>query len=161
MRVAGLALLALLAACASAMDAGSATVAAQPWEREPFTRTSQIEIDGDRVGYLVEYEPTPSGTSVERALPVGSYRIQARDFEDVGFISPRGEVRRYAGGGSVSLGYWSLEEGLIVFFGGGRRARLMLLETARPPPASAPDAGKAPEAEPASESADAGSSGTR
>ena len=141
MRVAGLALLVALAAACSgpergAVPAGSAA-ASQPWERDPYTQTSTIEIDGNPVGYLVEYQPIPAGVDVQRVLPAGSYRIQAKDFEDIGFITKRGELRRYAPGGSTSLGTWSLEDGLLQFFHGERRVKLAVLEP-RPPKAPAP-----------------------
>jgi len=150
MRVTAVALLLAGAGCStpaspdSASRPGAPAQAAQPWGRDPFTRTSQIEIDGNLAGYLVSYEPIPAGVEAARALPTGSYRIQARDFEDVGFISPRGEVRRHAASGSVSLGTWDLESGLLLFFGGGQRVRLAAIEPAparRPVAATAPEAG--------------------
>jgi hypothetical protein len=82
-----------------------------------------------------------------RALPTGSYRIQGLDFEDVGFISPRGQVFRYVAGGSVSLGTWSLEEGLRVFFHGGGRVRWIELQPTAPRPPKAPTAPKEGEGE--------------
>jgi hypothetical protein len=143
MRAAAVSSLLFLSACAAAPESAAPPApraAAQPWGRDPFTRTSQIEIDGNRVGYLVEYLPIPPAVTVERSLPLGSYRIQAADFEDVGFITPRGEVRRFIEGGSTSLGTWSLEEGLLTFFAGERRVRLAPLEPTPPKPrAAAPE----------------------
>jgi hypothetical protein len=153
MRVAAVALLvaSILAhgACSSGParpEPGPKSAAAQPWERDPYTRTSQIEIDGNPVGYLVEYQPIPAGSGVSRQLPTGSYRIQDRRLEDIGFISPRGDVRRYVAGGSESIGSWSLEEGILRFFGGGRRARFFEIEPAVVKPA-APEPAKTEKAE--------------
>ncbi len=103
--------------------------AAQPWEVVPYARTSEILVDGAPVGYLIEYQPIPTGITATRALPTGSYRIQGRDFEDVGFVSPRGEFHRHLkGGGSESLGNWNLETGLLRFFDGVRQVKLVPLE---------------------------------
>jgi hypothetical protein len=151
MRVTAVSLLVAVAACASQDErAGSAESAAaglapsvessaRARGREPFTRTSEIEIDGERVGYLVEYLPIPAAVDAERALPTGSYRIQAADFEDVGFMSPRGELYRFRGTESVALGHWSRDTGLLTFFGGGRRIVLRPLEPSprRPAPEAA------------------------
>jgi len=137
-----------LAACASpdekAPDAGgnhAAHLNAQPWERDPYTRTSEIVIDGAVAGYLVEYQPIPDGMQVERALPTGSYRIEGRKFEPIGFVSPRGDVRRFVADGSESLGSWRLEEGLKLFFKTSSRVQLRELRPAPPPKAPAPKAG--------------------
>lgn len=140
MRSAGLALLAVFAACAASPGddlSPAARAAAQPWERDAFTRTFEIEIDGRVVGHLVEYQPIPAGVGIERALPTGSYRIQRLDFEDDGFISPRGGFWRLTAAGSESLGWWPLQEGLRVYFGGGQRVRLNALEPVTPKPAAA------------------------
>jgi hypothetical protein len=137
-----------LAACASsgekAPDAGgnhAAHLNAQPWERDPYTRTSEIVIDGAVAGYLVEYQPIPDGTQVERALPTGSYRIEGKRFEPIGFVSPSGDVRRFVADGSESLGSWRLEEGLKLFFKTSSRVQLRELRPAPPPKAPAPKEG--------------------
>ena len=137
----GLALTVGLLACSSspkrppaAPAAPETKIRAQPWERDPFTRTSEILVDGALVGYLVEYQAPPAGAAADRALPTGSYRIQDLRFEDVGFVSPRGEVRRYTKSGpSESLGFWPLEEGLRRFYGTSSRTVLRELEPAPPP----------------------------
>jgi hypothetical protein len=137
----GLALTVGLLACSSSPEktpaapaAPETKVRAQPWERDPFTRTSEVLIDGALVGYLVEYQKPPAGAAADRALPTGSYRIQDLRFEDVGFVSPRGEVRRYTkGGSSESLGFWRIDEGLRRFYGSSSRAVLRELEPAPPP----------------------------
>jgi hypothetical protein len=122
--------------------------AAQPYGRDPFTRTSQIEIDGKVVGYLVEYQPVPTAVDVQRNLPTGSYLIEDPRFEDVGFISPRGQFFRYLPNStaSTSLGAWPLEEGLRHFYGGGMRIRVTPIEPTAPKPA-APAAAPAKEGE--------------
>jgi hypothetical protein len=123
-------------------DAHAAHVAAQPWERDPFTRTSEILTDGAVVGYLVEYQAIPVGVLVERALPTGSYRIQGVHFEELGFVTPRGDVRRYVAGGSESLGVWRLDEGLRRFFGKSSRVQLKELAPLAPAKAAAPAKGE-------------------
>ena len=137
-----------LAACASsderAPDAGgndAAHLNAQPWERDPFTRTSEIVVNGALAGYLVEYQAIPAGMQAQRALPTGSYRIEGRKFEPIGFISPRGDVRRFTKDGSESLGNWRLEEGLKLFFKTNSRVQLRELRPTPPPKAPAPKEG--------------------
>jgi len=123
---------------------------AQPWERDPYTRTSEVLIDGALVGYLVEYQPIPAGASADRAFPTGTSRIQDLRFEDVGYVTPRGDVRRYVqGGSSESLGVWRLEEGLRRFYGSSSRTVLRELQPAPPPKPVAPgkDAGDAEKTE--------------
>jgi hypothetical protein len=147
MRVAGLALLVACAACGSSRTHDSPPplrAAAQPWERDPYTQTSTVEIDGKPVGYVVEYQPIPAGVDVQRALPTGSYRIQGLGFEDLGFVTLHGDVCRYVDGGSESIGQWPLDQGLIRFFGNtGHRARLVALEPTPPKSAAPPVAEKA------------------
>jgi hypothetical protein len=129
---------------------------AQPWERDPYTRTSEVLIDGALVGYLVEYQPIPAGASADRAFPTGTSRIQDLRFEDVGYITPRGDVRRFVkSGGSESLGVWRVEEGLRRFYGSSSRTVLRELQPAPPPKplAAEKDAG---EGEKAEEGQDAG-----
>ena len=145
MRVLVVASLLAVAACSGPGGTEPGTTAhpsdvAQPWGREPYTRTSEIEIDGKLVGYLVEYQPIPAAVDVERRFPTGSYRIQGLDFDDVGFITPRGAVYRHVQGGSTSLGSWPLEEGLRAFYGGGARIRLVPLAPAPPRKPAAPAA---------------------
>lgn len=130
---------------AAAKSTATSKVAAQPWERDPYTRTSEILIDGAVVGYLVEYQEIPVGVQLERALPAGSYRIQGPRFDDIGFVTPRGDVRRFTPTGSDSLGIWPLEEGLRRFFGKSARAQLRPLPLPAPPKAA--PAGDAPKAE--------------
>ena len=119
---------------------------AQPWERDPYTRTSEVRIDDALVGYVVEYQPIPAGALVDRTFPTGTYRIQDMKFYDVGYVTPRGDVRRFvAGGASESLGVWRLEEGLRRFYGSSSRTVLRELQPAPPPKPAAPanDAGDA------------------
>ena len=147
-----LAALSVLASCGTSGDVPQESArpakldAAHPWGRDPFTRTSEVQIAGKTVGYLVEYQPIPAGEIVDRSLPTGSYRIQDREFEDVGFISPRGEISKLTNGGSRSIGFWKLDEGLLVFFGGSGVLLITPLEPMPPRapvnPASAPAAGE-------------------
>ena len=149
MKVAGLALLAALASlmhgcagtAASAERLGPAD-ASQPWGRDPFTLTHTILVDGGQTGYLVEYQPTPVAVDVQRSLPTGSYRILDLHFEDVGFISPRGETWRHGAHGPLSLGNWSLKEGLARFF--DRPDGHVKLIALAPTPQSAPATALAP-----------------
>ncbi len=125
----------------AANDAGPRG-AAQPWEVDPYSRTEQIFVDGTPVGYLVSYDAIPDGLVLERAMPTGSARIQDLQFEDVGFVSPRGLFFRHSAKGAQALGYHPLEEGLLQFFGGGRRVKLAALEpSARPTVAPSEEAG--------------------
>ncbi len=121
---------------------------AQPWERDPFTRTSEVLIDGALVGYVVDYQPLPAGSLIERRLPTGTWLIQDLRFENVGFVSPRGDVRRYVKDGSTeSLGVWRFEEGLRRFYDTPNRVVLRELAPAPPPKPELKDAGEAkPEA---------------
>ncbi|HET6162576.1 MAG TPA: hypothetical protein VFG37_02840 [Planctomycetota bacterium] len=131
---------------------------AQPWERDPYTRTSEVLIDGALVGYLVEYQAIPAGASADRAFPTGTYRIQDLRFEDVGYVTKNGDVRRFVkGGASESLGNWRLEEGLRRFYGSSSRTVLRELVPAPPPkPAAADkDAGDAEKAEKGTKTGDA------
>ena len=117
---------------------------AQPWERDAFTRTSEVVIDGTLTGYVVEYQAPPTGAVVDRSLPTGTWLIQDLRFENVGFVTPRGEVRRFArDGSSETLGVWRLEEGLRRFYGATNRAVLKELEPAPPtkPAAASKEAG--------------------
>ena len=149
----GFALLLALLACSSEprnepAPAAKAepTLRAQPWERDPYTRTSEVLIDGAVVGYLVEYQAIPAGASADRSFPTGTYRIQDLHFEDVGYVTKNGEVRRFVkGGASESLGSWRLEEGLRRFYGASSRTVLRELQPAPPPKPAAPakDAGEA------------------
>ncbi len=101
----------LLAACA-------ASPAAREPIREAFTQAFALERSGVPVGYLIRYEPLPTHADLDRSLPTGTIRILDPGFVDVGYITPRGDVRRFeAYGESVSLGHHELEEGLFVFFG--------------------------------------------
>ena len=117
----------------------------QPWERDPYTRTSEVLIDGALVGYVVEYQAIPAGASADRAFPTGTFRIQDLHFEDVGYVTKNGDVRRFVkGGASESLGNWRLEEGLRRFYGSSSRTVLRELVPAPPKPlAAAKDAGEA------------------
>src|SRR5262249_17260884 len=118
--------------------AGPLAAATNPHERDPYTRTWEIEIDGKRVGYLVEYQPLPPGSGIERALPEGSYRIQGPRFGDLGYSTPAGGVGRYRNGASsVSLGKWQRDDGLLQFFGGARRVNLKPLTLPAPAPTPA------------------------
>jgi len=89
---------------------------------EAYTTTRTVLVGGEERGYLVSYDPVPlhAQGEVQRSLPEGTHRILDPEFHDVGFITPRFEVRRYdEHGGSVALGAChSLEEGLGMFFGG-------------------------------------------
>lgn len=115
--------------------------AAQPWEVDPYSRTEEIFVDGEPVGYLVSYDAIPDGLVLERAMPAGSARIQDREFEDVGFVSPRGLFFRHAAKGAQALGYHPLDEGLLLFFGGGRQVKLAALAPSARTPAAAPAEG--------------------
>lgn len=117
-------------------------VKSQPGERDLFTRTSEIVIDKAVVGYLVEYQPLPAGSRIERDLPTGSYLIEGRKFDLIGVISPSGDVRRISKSGSESIGVWNLEEGLKRFFGSSTRVELRELRTSPPPKPPAPKEGE-------------------
>ena len=136
----GFALLLGLLACSSEPEKEPAPakveppLRAQPWERDPYTRTSEVLIDGALVGYLVEYQAIPAGASADRAFPTGTYRIQDLRFEDVGYVTKNGDVRRFVkGGASESLGNWRLEEGLRRFYGSSSRTVLRELQPADRP----------------------------
>lgn len=116
-------------------------VKSDPWERDPFTRTSEIVIEKAVVGYLVEYQPIPAGEKVERDFPTGSYLIEGKKLELIGYVSPRGDVRRCVKDGSESIGVWSLEEGLKRFFQSDKRVELRELRPSPPPKAPAPKEG--------------------
>ncbi len=122
----------MLSGCSAtnaADDDQAPRAAAQPWEVDPYSRTEEIFVDGTAVGYLVSYDAIPDGTVLQRAMPTGSYRIQDRRFEDVGFISPRGLVFRHSADGAQALGFHPLEEGLLNFFGGRRQVKLVALRS--------------------------------
>jgi hypothetical protein len=100
--------------------------AAQPWEVDPYTHSDEIFVDGSPVGYLVTYDAIPDGLVIDRAVPAGGRRVLDARFRDVGFLSPRGLLFRHADGGATeSLGYHPLEDGLLAFFGGTQRVRLV------------------------------------
>ena len=148
----GYALLLGLLACSSEPEKEPAPakveppLRAQPWERDPYTRTSEVLIDGALVGYVVEYQAIPAGASADRSFPTGTWRIQDLRFEDVGYVTKNGDVRRYVKGGtSESLGNWRLEEGLRRFYGSSSRTVLRELQPAPPPKplAAEKDAGEA------------------
>lgn len=128
--------------------------AAQPWEVDPYSRTEEIFVDGEPVGYLVSYDAIPDGLVLERAMPAGSARIQDREFEDVGFVSPRGLFFRHAAKGAEALGYHPLDEGLRLFFGGGRQLKLAALAPSAPKATAAPAEGSAELAEEGAEGGD-------
>ena len=138
MRIALTSLLAL-AVFASCQSSGVETttspdVAAEPDSptnvglREPYTRCFEIHVGGTPVGYLLTYDPVPLYAEVERSLPVGTHRIRSLEFAEVGFITPEGEVWRYEGNDSVSLGTHELHVGLSNFFGDGWPVNLTPLQ---------------------------------
>lgn len=81
-----------------------------------------MEANGVHVGYLVSYGAIPihAQGEVARRLPTGSHRIQGVDFEELGYVTPDGEVCRYTTPGeSESVGFRdNLNDGLAIFFGG-------------------------------------------
>ncbi len=102
--------------------------------REPFTRYFEIEVDGEVRGYLLSYPAPPSHFEGTRSLPDGSHRIQNLGFEDIGFISPLGEVRRHTRDGvSEAVGRHELVEGLAAFYDSSS-VTLRPLKRSRPEP---------------------------
>ena len=98
-------------------------------EREPFTTHYRIAAEGEIVGYLVAYDSIPfhaQGT-ISRSLPSGSSRILGMDWQDTGYITPTGEVRRHVyQGASAAIGVRTrVEDGLSLFFDGARPIELL------------------------------------
>lgn len=139
MRLALLACVLVVSACRSprSQDDPSQPAGTRPDTglREPYTRTFEIEVAGEPVGYLVSYEEVPlhAQDQVVRRLPTGSHRILSPDFLDVGFLTPGGDVRRYTGtGSSVSMGVRAdVREGLSLFYDGRRPVVLKPLSRSR------------------------------
>jgi hypothetical protein len=96
--------------------------------REPFTEYFEVSVDGVTQGYLLRYNPIPLHSDVTRSLPTGTHRVFDARFEEVGFVSPRGEWRRHGDGGiSDAVGSFDLRQGVQEFFGLLGRVRIVSL----------------------------------
>jgi len=139
-------LAAALSACASGHDAErpaehDSALAAQPWQVDPYTHSDEIFVDGTAVGYLVTYDAIPGGLVIDRSLPTGTRRLLDARFRDVGFFAPGGLLVRHAGPELKEVGHYSLEDGLLAFYGGKARVQLVpLVQKPRAAPTEAPAA---------------------
>ena len=82
-----------------------------------YTETFEVRFGNDFVGYLVAVLPVPGGIVDQRAYAPGTKLIQGRDFEFIGFISPRGTTYRFDKSGEArTVGVGSIEQGIAAFF---------------------------------------------
>ncbi len=120
----------LTAACSraeTAETAGQAAPAAQAATRGAPTRlaaydlswttTMEIRFDGELVGYLVEVNPVPEGIVDSRPWEPGTAIIEDKDFQPIGFISPRGTTYRFDEDNKAKpVGFGSRDSGIAAFF---------------------------------------------
>jgi len=84
----------------------------------PYSETSAIAIDGDPVGYLLTFKEVPVGSGEHHSCPPGTHYIKGPDFKNLGFITPKGQVFRYAKDNKpVEICRFTLHKNLAVFFG--------------------------------------------
>jgi hypothetical protein len=83
----------------------------------PYTTVQSIHVGEQLKGYLLSYESIPSHASMNRTIPAGTVFIKDLDFNNLGFITPKGELWRYGEGNIPERIHQShLNDNLAVFF---------------------------------------------
>jgi hypothetical protein len=87
-----------------------------------YSTTQAIIVDGERKGFLCTYEELPDTAGVKRDAPAGTAFIQDLDFNNLGFISPKGELWRFGPGNRPEKVHQAeIIENLAVFYGVSER----------------------------------------
>lgn len=115
-------LCALLAGCAS--DEPADTCGCKPplpplaEQASSYTTTKAVHAEGSVIGYLLIYDEVPVTSDEPRYTPPGTIFIKDLNFNNVGFISPKGQLYRFGKGDlpEKEVHQSSLLKNLAVFF---------------------------------------------
>jgi len=88
-----------------------------------YTTTRAIHVDGQLKGFLCTYEAIPITAGISPKAPAGSTFIKDLEFNNLGFITPKGELWRFGPGNIPEKVHQAgLIENLAVFFGTPERS---------------------------------------